>query len=509
MRFIIFALALAAVVLIPSPARAREIGDLPLGGRAVKERKEPDNVEALRRLASVYQEMGCRAAEEEVRRRISSLEPSDEENLRRLEHLMAIQGLAREEIITCRAIAERFHRVDDLKRLAYLYGKAGDRYHQLLTWQTVLRLEPRNRGIKRAYRRVYREYRREQGLYDELRINALSGTEEAERYLLFENSVQAAFGRPFLFEGGAMGVELQWRSRSYLAKEGTEQTGNVSTASAYYGLTWQSKWKGDKNRLDLRGGILSVEAADQVRAAPGLALDARSFPWSESRSIGGGALVYNGEYAAHLSRGLVSSLLFRRDVADDLDAYVRLITRDVWGAGLEYRTTDNISLSGRVEWAHLSDSNNLQNIRARLEYPLWSSGSLYDLEYVRTGYLRAVPDSSLKVGYEVEYINHDFVSPYYKSYRREWQNRILASGSLRLGKNLYLQASASIGRGQALDFDREYRAGILHAAPGEGRMVGLSYFIRETRMNPGAQVNMTYEGDGRFRGVEFRGSWKF
>lgn len=471
---------------------------------------EPGNIEALQRLAVLYQSRGLTAREEEVRRLIAQGAPSERGNLLRLAEVLDDAGEVQEEILVYRRLKELFPgQAHDLKRLAYLYGINGDTYRQLMTYREVLRLEPKNHRFKDAYHLVYNGYKREQGLPDRIRFGAALRQEEASTYRLFEQGIDAAYDKVFLFEGGSIGFELRQRGRMYTAQAQTAQTGDVRVSSMYYGATWESTWKGEKNRLSLRGGLLAVEAANSVTVSPGFQPAPGQYPWTESKPLGGGALLYQGEYAARLSRGLTAGLFFRREVVDDLDAYARLITKDGYGASFLYTTPDGASIGGRAEWARLSDSNSRQRMSARVDYPIWVSGALYDLEHSRGGYARVIPDSSLRVGYEVELRNDDVISPYYLGFKNDWQTRTLASGNLKLARNVYLTAGGSLGYGQTLESTTELRLGLLHAnSAGDGRLE-LSYVTRQERVKTGTQRNLTYEGDTSVRSVEVVGSWRF
>ncbi|MGV8122170.1 MAG: hypothetical protein AB2L14_20610 [Candidatus Xenobiia bacterium LiM19] len=504
---------------------------------------DPNNREAMQELSRYYQQYGFYAEEEVLLRRLCAVS-ADFNNFSRLATITAYQGENWEEILVYRELAERFpeHR-ETLNNLARLYGDEMDYYRQLLTYKRILAAEPGQTLVRNDFRRLYKLYSLEQGIKDYVylgslfegsRMQALPYKDElstlyrrnvlfsvypiiptgftydnATSYTQKDNGISLGYEHVFLFGRGHVGIDMLYRNTRFAPKPGQSLMGETNASSTYFGLNWESRNRQESSIVYLQGGFLSVGVDGNLRPVPGSGATPANQPWLNQNGLGGSIFVGRADYYQRLGKRLWADVYVARNVVPDIQALSRLITRNEYGMGIACQWQDSTTLSCWADYSSISDGNYRQAYNVILDHPLFLTGTERDLKGLRKGYLRSMPDAGLFFNYEGSYMNYGTLSPFYGSYKNEWQNRVKLSGDVRIGQNLYFKAEGGVESGKALVNGIFYRAGILYEDPKEQNTLELNFMHSYEKTLDNTQATQYFEGDSTIDGVELRAGYHF
>jgi hypothetical protein len=506
---------------------------------------EPDNARALQKMAELYDDIDLPDFDMQTRQKLKKLQPADYQNLRRLAVLLYESNDEWEETLVYRDIARRFpEKRQDLDRLARLYGIDTDLYRQLLTYKEILRKDPGKNLIKKDFRKVYDDYRKEQGIRDYIylgslftgsRLQAWPYQDEASPLYMqrpfynlypfiptgvtYESSpyydqrdlgVNASFEHIFLFGRGHVGIDTMYRNTQYVPRKLTTGLfGQEDINTTYFGMNWETRDRWENNIFRLHAGLVSVDAPHGIYAGPGTGLTAADSPWLENTPFGGSQFLYRADYYARLADKFWGTAYVDKGLMDDTNAIVRLITKQACGVGFSYLWPSNAFIGGWAEQGYVSDGNSRTSCRVFFDYPLLVSGTVRDFKGTVKDYLRPIPDAGLFFNYEGDYINDSKLSPYYQSYQNEWQNRVKLYGDVRIENNLFLIGEASHEWGKILQYADGFKVGLLYEEPVTLNTLEINYQYRCAITLDNSQVNPTFTGDNRTRSVELKLGWHF
>jgi len=504
---------------------------------------DPDNRKALQELSLYYQQYGFYAEEEALLRRLCAVS-GDFNNFSRLATIISNQGENWEEILLYRDITERFpeHR-EALCNLARLYGSDMDYYRQLLTYKRILAAEPGQALVRNDFRRLYKLYSIEQGIKDYIYLGSLfEGSrmqslpykdelstlyrrnvlfsvypiiptgftyENATSYTQKDNGISLGYEHVFLFGRGHVGIDMLYRNTRFAPRPGQSLTGETVANSTYFGLNWESRNRQENGIVYLQGGFLSLGVDGNLRASPGGGATPATQPWLNQSGLGGNIFLGRADYYQRLGNRLWADVYVARNVIPDIQALSRLITRNEYGVGIACQWRDSTTLSCWADYSGISDGNYRQAYNVIFDHPLFLTGTERDLKGFRKGYLRSMPDAGLFFNYEGSYMNYGTLSPYYGSYKNEWQNRAKLYGDVRIGQNLYFRAEGGVESGKALVNGMFYRAGILYEDPREQSTLELNFIHTYQKTLDNTQATQYFEGDSTIDGVELRAGYHF
>ncbi len=474
---------------------------------------EPRHRQTLGRLAALYEDQDMPEEEEQIRRRLAEVIPEDYPNLKRLAVMLEKRGETWEAALVYETIAERFpDQANDAKTLARLYGTEGDRYAEYHQWRRARRLpgassaaarraEAAAYGIqKRQLRRfdpvsAFAEWKRNTGSVDEVHVL----------------NVNLSAMRPHLDRFAALGAVGRYRQQLYLPPR--ELTGRREIRSHRLMLAGRYGWRGNQTRLEALGGYEHIAVLGDTAAVDPAQSDPASFLFLEKRRFGGFALAgaANLSHAATPELSLGASLL--HEPLEDLDAYVRLISKTGGTLSLSYAWPGGAGIEGRHAYDRVTSTssapaNGRTHASLTLTIPLWISGAIRDRSGWRVGSLDPIPDQELRLGYVFDYLDDARATTLYSTWKRELRQTVSLLGRSRLAWKLHLFSEGKLGWGRVQSYHREIRAGLRYEDPESLSHVALGYMksIAETvdQTQPARTV-----GKSRSVGAEFELAWQF
>jgi hypothetical protein len=473
-------------------------------------RIDPDQAEALKRLAFLYQDQSLPREEERIRRSLARLEPLNYGNLARMRELLHKNGDFWEEGKTCEMILVRFpDKKEERAALNGIYEVSAERYRQLSVLTDIL--EDRSgdrRGYMRQYNKALKAYKKDELQY----FNTFEAGGEVSRSStrlddLFESRASILYDYVFVRHRSDLQVGVQWRNIRYAPTQVVQ--GDRIASSYLFNAAWIGNWDNGQSVLNVGAGLEVTNVTGTTTLLPGQTGTVSEYPFLEARPYGGNSLVGNIDFIRAPKEGFGGSLYYHRALIEDIDAYVRLMARNTGGAALNYTWPDKTRLEVLYERGTSDDNNVRQRLFASGRYVLFATEPVHDRRGKRVGFTQDPPQSYLALGYTYETICDQFVSSFYESYAREYIGTGLVNGRLRIGRDLFLFGGASYGRGQALEYRSEYIVGLQLTDPDRRHDFILLYEHQQDKVTEGTQLNKALEGETKTDAVRLNYTVRF
>ncbi|MBI2252176.1 MAG: hypothetical protein HYU63_05490 [Armatimonadetes bacterium] len=470
----------------------------------------PRNKSALIKLAFLYHDQDMPQDEEEIRRMLMDIDPENYENLKALANLLQKKGDLREEILVYQKITEFFpDKNEDKMRLAKLYELNNDRYNQLNVFNDIFNSGSAYKNkLSSEYISSYKKY-----YHDELRLlEKLNADSEISNYNAPEyNESKQVYETEYTIPqpglNSDIGIKIKFNNLSYEPKN--LLIGKKEVRGTKYDFFLKRYWDGKQNSLKFSFGKAKVDTFGTVALRNEADADSSSFPMLEAVNLGGtvslGEIIYEGE----IGNELKINSYFKKELLEDLDAYVRLFTRNVTGIGLSYVMSDLTNIEISFAGSKISDGNYAKNYKLNLNYYLWAKESLFDYKGIRKRFIYEPPLSYLLINYSLEKINFKNSSSFYKTFENELEHSLNLTGNYQIKGNTFLKGGLIYETGKSIQSRSGFSLGLFYRDPSKNNEAGISYNSKTEKVALESQLNKNFEGETNNQAIKFEIIWHY
>lgn len=471
---------------------------------------DPKHADALARLAHLYEEQAMPVDEEQIRRTLAELAPRDYPNLKRLAGMLEKKGDLWEATLFYEKLVERFpDKAEDARALARLYGQDGDRYAEFHQWDKARSAPGGNMPeVAEAYRHAYYTHKRDLRMFDpfdgEVLVQQSVGPQDKVR----DFDVKAGYNRLFITQNAELGISAHYRDQTYIPLT-TAVAGNRGITSNGALLGYTHRWGGDRTVLRVRGGYETVSVSGNTVIVDPTVANATTFPFTEVRKFGGTTPVADVDLDHLFTRNFGIRAYAHFHVDEDVDAYVRLITRTGGGAELYYLWPDGTRISGLYQREGISDGNSSGYGTLHVDYPVYLSQPIRDRGGNRVGTLYPIPDHQVWLGYRFENLTYRKLSSFYESAPSDTRHTATLRTQNRIGEKFYFYGEGLLERGTVTQRSAGARAGFLYEDPDTRDRAIITYGTLSDFVKEGSQANLNLADGSRVQGVQLSVIWHF